>query len=362
MGGQPDERFMDADRPPFGIFTTDALLVVRAWDDWMAEVTGIPAERACDRSLAELVPDFEARGIRAAFDNVLTHGTVEVLAPALHQWLIPCPPSEPVEGYARMQQHVTIGPLREQGRIVGTIVAIEDVTARVAHERRLAARLKGTAQKREFPAFADDRRDGRAEEVTRLLADEDWRTRRAAVESAAAHGNAIVSSLVQLLRMQHRNFSVLSSALDLLAITDIEVVPPLIACLEDPDPDLRMQAALILGDRRDPRAIGPLIARLSDPDANVQFHAIEALGKLRAAEACDALLAIAERREFFLGFPAIHALARAGSAAIAPRLVPLLADEILRAPVVEALGELGDEEAVPPLVVPFSTPPAHRPT
>ena len=82
----------------------------------------------------------------------------------------------------------------------------------------------------------------------------------------------------------------------------------------------------------------------------MQFHVIEALGRLRATEACDALVAIAERRDFFLAFPAMQALTRDWEPSIAPRLVPLLADELLRAPVIEALGELGDEDVVVPLV------------
>ena len=156
--------------------------------------------------------------------------------------------------------------------------------------------------------------------------------------------------VVHTLRTQHQNLAVLSSALDLLAISDIDVVGPLVACLDAPDANLRIQAALILGERRDPRAIVPLIARLSDPDVNVRFHAIEALGRLGATEACDALVAVAEQRDFFLAFPALQALRHTGGPDIAPRLVPLLTDELLRAPVIEMLGEHGDEDVAGPLV------------
>ena len=41
------------------------------------------------------------------------------------------------------------------------------------------------------------------------------------------------------------------------------------ACLEDPDANLRMQAALIMGRRGDRRAIPFLIRHLEDPDSNV---------------------------------------------------------------------------------------------
>ena len=62
-----------------------------------------------------------------------------MLAPALHHYLFACAPTEPSTGFDRMQQHVTIGPLREDGRIVGLIVTVEDVTARIDRERQAVA-------------------------------------------------------------------------------------------------------------------------------------------------------------------------------------------------------------------------------
>jgi len=337
---------------PLGIFTTDERLVVRAWDAWVAEASGIAAEHALDRPLADLIPDLGARGILQTFERVLTRGTVEVLAPALHHYLLACPPRPAVPGFTRMRQHVTIGPLREDSRTVGVIVTIEDVTARVARERQLAGELQGTVQQGGdgSPRPPWSASPPAAETITRLLGDADWHARRTAVAALAAQGDAVVEALVETLRTQHRDLAVLSSALDLLAISDIDVIAPLVRFLESADANLRIQAALILGERHDPRAVDPLISRLDDPDENVRFHAIEALGRLQAREAAEALLAIAEGGEFFLAFPAIQALGRAGHPAMAPRLVPLLADDLLRTPVIELLGALGDEDSAAPLV------------
>jgi HEAT repeat protein len=343
---------MAPERLPIGMFTTDERLVVRAWDEWLARATGIRTEHALNRALTDVIPDLGARGIVAIFDNVLTRGTVEVLAPALHHYLIPCAPSEGASDFTYMQQHVTIGPLRVDGRIVGAVVTVEDVTARVLHERKIAARLLESSgdDASDASSLAAGAASRQIEALTRLMAEEDWRVRRATVTTLADHGEAIVQSLIRTLRDQHQNLAVLSSALDLLAISDVDVVGPLIAFLEAPDANLRIQAALILGERGDARAVGPLMARMSDPDVNVQFHAIEALGRLHATEACDALVAIAERRDFFLAFPSLQALRYAGNPSIAPRLVPLLADELLRAPTIDVLGELGDEDVTSPLV------------
>src|SRR5689334_17607722 len=124
-----------------GIFTTDANLILCSWDDWLAEATGISAETARGQSFATLFSDLERRGSLMRFHRVPTDGVVELLAPALHRNLFACAPSLPSSRFDTMRQRVTIAPLREDERIIGTIVTIEDVTARIERERELAEQL-----------------------------------------------------------------------------------------------------------------------------------------------------------------------------------------------------------------------------
>jgi HEAT repeat protein len=318
-------------RLPLGVFTTDQRLVVRTWDSWMGEATGVAAVRALNRPVVEVISDISPTGL-AIMEDVLSRGTVEVMATALHHYLFPCAPLAP-STLDRMQQQVTIGPLRDNAAIVGIVVTVEDVTARVEQDRRVAVGMSR-----------------HVESLAGLLGDDDAQVRQMAVSTLAHHGAAVVDALVHTLREQHHDLSVLSSALDLLSVSDIDIVEPVLRFLDDEDANLRIQAALILGQRRYRRAIAPLIARLADDDANVRFHVIEALGRLHAVEASEALIEIALERDFFLAFPAIQALTQLGNTLAAPRLVPLLADELLRAPVIEALGELGDEDVTVPLV------------
>jgi HEAT repeat protein len=334
-----------------GIITTDERLIVRTWDVWIAQATGVDAARALNQPLVDLLPDIVTRGVLPVLESALARGTVEVLAPALHHYLFACAPSVPSRLFDRMQQHVTIGPLRDGTRIAGLAITVEDVTARMERERQVTDELAspsvaGSAAR----AAATETAPDALQSLTQRLGDEDWRARQRAVTTLVEHGPTVVDAVVMTLREQHRDFNVLSSILDLLAISEIDIVDPLTGLLGDDDPNLRLQAALMLGERRDPRAIGALMARLEDPDANVQFHVIEALGRLRATEAADGLVRIAERRDFFLAFPAIQALSRLADPSVAPRIVPLLADELLRTPAIEALGELGDEDVAVPLV------------
>ena len=80
------------------------------------------------------------------------------------------------------------------------------------------------------------------------MADDDWQVRRSAVEAMASRRNpALVDALVSALREGHRNFSVLSSALQLLTMTGLDLTGSLIDLLHHADADLRIQAALALG-------------------------------------------------------------------------------------------------------------------
>jgi HEAT repeat protein len=337
-----------------GVFTVDAALVVRTWDQGIAAMTGIRGESAVGRALTDLVPDLASRGFTQPFARVLSEGVVEVLAPAFHAYLIPCAPGAPSDHFDQMQQHVTIGPLREHDRIVGAMVTIEDVTARLDRQRDLAKQLRDADPDGRIRAARELERDAsvdpQAAPLDAALRDDDWRVRRSAVRTVSRRSDpALVESLIKALRQDHQEFSVVSSALQILTTIDVDVVSPLIELMEDAEADVRIQAALALGEQRDRRATPALLSALSDPDANVRFHAIEALGKIGDPAALESLAAAAESGDFFLAFAALDALVHLGDPAVASRLAPLLADQSLRPAVADALGELGDEAAVEPL-------------
>lgn len=204
---------------PIGVFTTDRNLVVRSWDDWLAQATGIPVADACGKTLGELFPDLGTRGLLPRFENVLA-GVVEVLAPAFHHYLFSCPLSAPSKRFSNMQQRVTIAPLREDDQIVGTIVTIEDVTARLERERNIAEELHSPDEETRLKAAEELSKEDWLEPVQPLmgvLSDESWRVRRAAVAGLGRRGDPeAVASMLRVLRYEHRNLSVLNSALQVL--------------------------------------------------------------------------------------------------------------------------------------------------
>ena len=266
---------------------------------WMAAATGIDAG-ACPRPAAvrRCFPTSALRGL-SIMGDVLSRGTVEVLAPALHHYLFACAPIAPAAA----------------GR--PDAAARHDRTAsRGGADRRHRRDRRGRDRSRRARAAAWPRRLGTCILESRrpaCSATADVQVRQMAVSTLAQHGQAIVG------RTRAHAPRAASRPLDAEQR----------AGSAGDQRHRRHRAAHRIprrrgrqpshpggvdpGQRRDRRAIAPLVARLHDADVNVRFHVIEALGRLRATEACEALTAIALERDFFLAFPAIQALSQIGS-------------------------------------------------
>jgi hypothetical protein len=162
-----------------GIFTTDTELVIRSWDSWLADVTGIPADAAAGQPLAALVPGLAERGLLARFERVLAEGVVEILAPAFHRYLISCAPQRPSRYFDAMQQYVTVAPLRDGDQMLGTIVTVADVTEQREREREFAEQLESADEQvrlRAAQRLAEDA-DAPADTLIGAIGDRSWRVR-----------------------------------------------------------------------------------------------------------------------------------------------------------------------------------------
>ncbi|MDK1032447.1 MAG: HEAT repeat domain-containing protein, partial [Planctomycetia bacterium] len=102
---------------------------------------------------------------------------------------------------------------------------------------------------------------------------------------------------------------------------DMRALEPLLAALEDEQPEVRGPAARALGKLRDSRAVELLIAALKDENPSVRQGASEALGRIKDARAVELL-------------------------------IPLLKDEhwFVRHDAAKALGEIKDPRAIGPLI------------
>ena len=128
-----------------GIITTDSELNVVEWNHWMEEHTGKRASEVIGRNLLELFPELTARRLDRNYKWTL-EGQVRVLSQALHGYLIAMPVVSAEHGYKQMQQAVRISPLNDDGKIIGTLTIIEDVTERVAREGELQAQVEARSR------------------------------------------------------------------------------------------------------------------------------------------------------------------------------------------------------------------------
>ena len=110
----------------------------------------------------------------------------------------------------------------------------------------------------------------------------DLRVRQEAQFALAGKGVAAVPALFGVARSSQDGLARLHAvwALGQIARRDAAVLPPVTALLEHADPEVRAQAARVLGDARADEAREKLAALLEDPEPRVKFFAALSLGKV----------------------------------------------------------------------------------
>jgi len=165
----------------------------------------------------------------------------------------------------------------------GRILTLHDPASVNSPEARQAQQLlrEGLAQKP-------------LEELGKLLAHADQRVRQQAQFALVARGSAATAALQSLARSQSGLLARLHAiwGLGMLARNDPLPVTGLAALLDDPQTEVRAQAAKVLGEAGEATAGAALTARLADAEPRVRFFAAQALGKLRHRQALAPLLAM----------------------------------------------------------------------
>lgn len=116
-----------------GVFTTDEGLRVTSWNTWLERRTGRKPQDVVGRLLLEVYPDLAERHLDLLYRDALGgHGSM--LSTALHRYLLRLPITG---GGQETLQRARIVPAVVDGRIVGTITVIDDVSERVTAEREL---------------------------------------------------------------------------------------------------------------------------------------------------------------------------------------------------------------------------------
>ena len=195
-----------------------------------------------------------------------------------------------------------------------------------------AARLEGRPVI-ELLLLVGDESKGCRQEALDLLLDRDFGTIYPTLEHAVRN-----NALADL-----RN-----GAMEVLVHFGRQSVPHLIDLLHDEDEEVRNFSTVMLGDIATRDAVEPLIAALNDPDANVRHGAAEALGRIGDRSALLPLLKLLGE-DFWQQYPALAAIREMRDNRAVPYLLPLINDEMLGEPAIEALAAIGDSRALPSL-------------
>jgi HEAT repeat protein len=178
-----------------------------------------------------------------------------------------------------------------------------------------------------------------------------WLGRKQAVERLVELGEPAVLPLIRAL--ERHSSTLLMEALGRLR--DPRAVAPLVAALTQEDPHLRQAAATALGLIGDPRAVRPLIDAFrvesgDTEDITAWQDAAEALARIREPAVGLLIAALADENSMVRASSA-DALGRLGDPqAVAPLIMTLGDGEPhVRLRAAEALGKLGNEEARDPL-------------
>jgi HEAT repeat protein len=173
--------------------------------------------------------------------------------------------------------------------------------------------------------------------------------RKEAAETLGKIGDSqAVKPLIAVL--SDRNRSVREAAVEaLVKIGSLHTIGPLVDALKDRDSDVREAAAEILGKTSNP-ALEPLIVALWDGNWEVREEAAKALGRLRDSRAVNSLIAVLKYEDSGVRQKTAEDLGKITSPMAGPFVAPLTQNIRFRIEVIKALGQIGDERAIPALV------------
>ncbi|MBI3130766.1 MAG: PAS domain-containing sensor histidine kinase [Acidobacteria bacterium] len=119
-----------------GLVVLDRNMRVLHWNPWMARHSGILAETISGHTIFDHFPTLDSPKFHRSRRAVLAFGNYAFFSQRLHQYLFPFPLRGPSAAwYPTMQQSCSMGPVREEGAIMGVYILVQDVTERLVLDR-----------------------------------------------------------------------------------------------------------------------------------------------------------------------------------------------------------------------------------
>ncbi len=184
-----------------------------------------------------------------------------------------------------------------------------------------------------------------------ILPHEHWLVRKELIgKFSDLPDEVIIPMLISYLKPGSEISNIRNAAMEILTRFSRKSIPYLLKILNDPNPDRRLYAVVVLGEIADPTTLSRLKQLVTDPDENVAQAAIEAIGKIKSPEVVPYLIEVLNKN-FWLQYPTIMILGELKDPSAVPALVKLMEeDEFLAFPVLDTLGKIGSKKALPAII------------
>ena len=214
-----------------------------------------------------------------------------------------------------------------------------------------------------------------------LFNDRDVHIRLSAIEALIKIGNASIEKLLNALKdesevvresavyalgkimdeetiprllplLSDKNIYVRMAAAQAIANKGVIAIKTLVNLLKDKNETVREASTYALGEIGDKKTVSYIIEMLSDKDPFVKISAARALGKIGDERAVEPLLKLISEENAFVSMSAANALKELKENVFAHLLQSLTyTNPVIRKSAARALGKIGDERAIIPLIL-----------
>lgn len=127
------------DMVDIGLVVLDPNLKVLHWNRWMELKSGISPDDIVGTSLFDHFPDLNNKAFLRSCKSVMAFGNFSFFSQKLHQYLFSFKAVTSLSSkFDQMQQSCTIGPLRDENKVIQNIyISVQDVTEVVTYEQKL---------------------------------------------------------------------------------------------------------------------------------------------------------------------------------------------------------------------------------
>lgn len=178
-----------------------------------------------------------------------------------------------------------------------------------------------------------------AEHILRAVGDESWHIKKRALELLSSIQDKYLYPALEKALRDNKDANLRNIAIEVFIRLGNRSLKTVLSLLKDPDEEIRVFAATILGNIKNPEAVPYLIEALNDTDSNVCVSSAEALGRIKDKRAVGPLIE-ALKGDLWLKISSASSLKEIGDRSAIEPLIDLLSSSETRSIALEAIATI----------------------